>query len=82
MIDLSGYSVMHATFKSFYYGATYQGATEVAEFLYSTNGGATWTSIGTLDPAGDWETQWIDVTAACGNANVQFAFNYQDGGGW
>ena len=82
VIDLSGYSVMHATFKSFYYGATLQGATEVAEFLYSTNGGATWTSIGTLDPAGDWETQWIDVTAACGNANVQFAFNYQDGGGW
>ena len=82
VIDLSGYSVMHATFKSFYYGATYQGATEVAEFLYSTNGGATWTSIGTLDPAGDCETQWIDVTAACGNANVQFAFNYQDGGGW
>ena len=38
--------------------------------------------FGTLDPAGDWETQWIDVTAACGNANVQFAFNYQDGGGW
>ena len=82
VIDLSGYSVMHATFKSFYYGATYQGATEVAEFLYSTNGGATWTSLGTIDPAGDWETQWIDVTAACGNANVQFAFNYQDGGGW
>lgn len=82
VIDLSGYSVMHATFKSFYYGATYQGATEVAEFLYSTNGGATWTSLGTLDPAGDWYTQWIDVTAACGNANVQFAFNYQDGGGW
>ncbi len=82
VIDLSGYSVMHATFKSFYYGATYQGATEVAEFLFSTNGGATWTSLGTLDPAGDWATQWIDVTAACGNANVQFAFNYQDGGGW
>ena len=82
VIDLSGYSVMHATFKSFYYGATLQGATEVAEFLYSTNGGATWTSLGTLDPAGDWETQWIDVSAACGNANVQFAFNYQDGGGW
>ena len=82
VIDLSGYSVMHATFKSFYYGVTYQGATEVAEFLYSTNGGATWTSLGTLNPAGDWETQWIDVTAACGNANVQFAFNYQDGGGW
>ncbi|MAZ96135.1 MAG: hypothetical protein CMP53_01280 [Flavobacteriales bacterium] len=82
VIDLSAYSVMHATFNSFYYGATYQGATEVGEFVFSTNGGATWTSLGSIDPSGDWTTQWIDVTPACGNANVQFAFNYQDGGGW
>ena len=81
-IDLSNYSVMHATFKSFYYGATYSGATEVAEFLYTTDGGTTWTTLATLDPAGDWVSQWIDVSAACGSANVQFAFNYQDGGGW
>ncbi len=81
-IDLSNYSVMHATFKSFYYGATYSGATEVAEFLYTTDGGTTWTTLATLDPAGDWISQWIDVSAACGSANVQFAFNYQDGGGW
>jgi thiol-disulfide isomerase/thioredoxin len=81
-IDLSSYSVMHATFKSFYYGATYQGATEGAEFLYSTNGGSSWTSLATIDAAGDWSSQWIDVSAACGNSNVQFAFNYQDGGGW
>ena len=81
-IDLSNYSVMHATFKSFFYGGSYNGATEVAEFLYSTNGGSTWTTLATLDPASDWLDQWIDVSAACGNANVQFAFNYQDGGGW
>jgi len=81
-IDLSNYSVMHATFKSFYFGATYSGATEVAEFLYTTDGGSNWTTLATLDPAGDWVSQWIDVSAACGNANVQFAFNYQDGGGW
>ncbi len=81
-IDLSNYSVMHATFKSFYYGATYSGATEVAEFLYTTDGGTNWTTLATLNPAGDWTSQWIDVSAACGNANVQFAFNYQDGGGW
>jgi len=81
-IDLSNYSVMHATFKSFYFGATYSGATETAEFLYTTDGGSNWTTLATLDPAGDWVSQWIDVSAACGNANVQFAFNYQDGGGW
>ena len=80
--DLSGYSVMHVTFKSFYYNATYQGATEVAQFLYTTDGGATWTTLTNLNPSGNWTSQWIDVSAACGNANVQFAFNYQDGGGW
>ena len=73
---------MHVAFNSFYYGATYSGATESAEFKYTTNGGSTWTTLATIAPAADWETQWIDVSAACGNANVQFAWNYQDGGGW
>jgi len=81
-IDLSNYSVMHATFKSFYYDASYQGAQETAEFLFTTDGGTNWTSLATINPSGDWLSQWIDVSAACGNANVQFAFNYQDGGGW
>ena len=39
------------------------------------------TTLATISPAADWETQWIDVSAG-GNANVQFAWNYQDGGGW
>ena len=81
-LDLSNYSVLHVTFKSFYYGATYSGATEAAEFLYSTNGGSSWTSLADITPGADWTSQWIDVSAACGNSNVQFAFNYQDGGGW
>ena len=81
-INLSTYSVMHVTFKSFYFGATYQGATEVANFAYTTDGGTNWTVLGAINPAADWESQWIDVSAACGNANVQFGFNYQDGGGW
>jgi hypothetical protein len=81
-IDLSNYSVLHATFKSFFYGATYSGATEAAEFLYTTNGGSSWTSLGDINPAADWSAQYIDVSAACGNSYVQFAFNYQDGGGW
>jgi hypothetical protein len=81
-MDLSNYSSLHATFKSFFYGATYSGATEAAEFLYTTNGGSSWTSLADIDPAADWTSQWIDISAACGNSNVQFAFNYQDGGGW
>jgi hypothetical protein len=81
-LDLSNYSTLHVTFKSFYYGATYSGATEGAEFLYSTNGGSSWTSLADITPGADWTSQWIDVSAACGNSNVQFAFNYQDGGGW
>ena len=81
-MDLSNYSTLHATFKSFYYGATYSGATEAAEFLYTTNGGSSWTSLADINPAADWTSQWIDISAACGNSNVQFAFNYQDGGGW
>jgi hypothetical protein len=81
-LDLSNYSVLHVTFKSFFYGATYSGATEAAEFLYSTNGGSSWTSLADIVPGADWTSQWIDVSAACGSSNVQFAFNYQDGGGW
>ena len=81
-LDLSNYSVLHVTFQSFFFGATHQGDTEAAEFLYSTNGGSSWTSLADIVPGVDWTTQWIDVSAACGNSNVQFAFNYQDGGGW
>jgi hypothetical protein len=81
-LDLSNYSTLHVTFKSFFYGATYSGATEAAEFLYSTNGGSSWTSLADIVPGADWTSQWIDVSAACGSSNVQFAFNYQDGGGW
>ena len=80
--DLSTYSQLHATFKSFYYGATYQGAVEGAEFKYSTDGGVTWTKLANITSGGSWTDQYVDISAACGNSSVQFAFNYQDGGGW
>ena len=82
VFDLTNYSVLHATFKSFYIEGSYQGATEAAEFKFSTDGGNSWTTLATLNPSNAWTDQWIDISAACGNANVQFAFNYQDGGGW
>lgn len=80
--DLSSYSQLHATFKSFFYGATWDGATEKAEFKYSTDGGTTWTKIGDIGGAGSWSDQYFDISAACGNSAVNFGFNYQDGGGF
>jgi len=80
--DLSTYSQLHATFKSFFYQATYNGAVEAGQFKYSTDGGTTWTKLADITPGADWTDQYVDISAACGNASVQFAFNYQDGGGW
>lgn len=81
--DLSAYSILHATFQSFYFDAAYQGAQETGEFLYSTDGGSTWTSLGDMVPSTTgWTTQYFDLSPACGNSNVQFAFLYGDGGGW
>ena len=82
-IDLSGVSLAHAKFDSYYLDQAYNGAQETAEFLYSTDGGTTWNTIGSI--VGDlngWKTQYYDISAACGNSSVVFAFFYGDGGGW
>ena len=81
IINLSSYSSLHVTFKSFYYEGN-NGGQEEAEFVYTTDGGSTWIFLTDITPGSDWTTQWVDVSVACGNSNVQFAFNYQDGGGF
>lgn len=81
-IDLSSYSYVHATFESFYYGATWSNATESAKLKYSTNNGTTWIDAGDLVPGNDWTTQLFDVSGAAGSSNAQFAVFYGDGGGW
>ena len=81
-LDLSNYSYVHATFESFYYGATYGGFTESAKLKYSTNNGTTWVDAGDLVPAAGWETQLMDISGAAGSSNAQFAIFYGDGGGW
>ena len=81
-LNLSSYSSLHVTFKSFFFGGTYSNATEEASFLYSTNGGTTWVHLADVTPGSNWKSQWIDASAACGNSSVKFAFNYKDGGGW
>lgn len=80
--NLSNYSSLHVNFKSYFLGEAYQGNTETAEFLYSTNSGTSWTKLSDINPGSMWMNQWIDVSIACGNSSVQFAFKYDDGGGW
>ena len=80
-LDLSNYSALNVTFKSFYYEGN-NGGQEEAEFVYTTDGGSTWTFLADITPGSDWTSQWVDISAACGNSNVQLAFNYQDGGGF
>jgi hypothetical protein len=82
-IDLSGVSLAHVKFDSYYLNQAYQGAQESGKFMYTTDGGTNWTTVGDIvEDFTGWKTQYFDVTNACGNANVQFAFFYGDGGGW
>lgn len=84
-IDLSSYSgeSVRLRFDLFFFEGTYQGATESFEVMGSTNGGSSWTSIYTATGAGDWQDAIIvDASSYAGNANVKFAFVFNDGAGW
>ena len=59
-LNLSSYSSLHVTFKSFFFGGTYNNATEEASFLYSTNGGTTWVHLSDVTPGSNWKSQWIE----------------------
>lgn len=52
-LDLSNYSALHVTFKSFYYEGN-NGGQEEAEFVYTTDGGSTWTFLADITPGSDW----------------------------
>ncbi|CAN5417670.1 hypothetical protein BH11BAC2_BH11BAC2_21140 [soil metagenome] len=82
-MDLSSYTNVFLSFESFYVAGTYQGISEVAKVIASTDGGITWTDAGTI--AGNtsgWATNNVDLSAFSGNASVLVGFKYNDGGGW
>lgn len=78
-----GYTAnVYLQFDVHFYGATYQSATETAEVQYSTNGGTTWTTLGTIAGAAGWHSVAYPLTQAMNQSNVKLAFKYNDGAGW
>ena len=71
------------SFASYFYDLSYSGINEDGEVVVSTDGGSTWTSVYTV-PAntGSWQTDFVNLSAFAGNANVQVGFKYNDNGGW
>jgi hypothetical protein len=84
VINLSSASVVFLKYDCFYGGLTYQSITEVADLLYSTDGGSTYTSYGNLPTStAGWTTNSINLsTQLAGQANVKIQWRYNDGGGW
>lgn len=80
-INLGSVSQAYMSFDIFYYGATYNGATESLTLEASTDGGTTWNVVSTIQGAGTWNTVVVDVSAYAG-ANVMFGWRYNDAGGW
>lgn len=84
VINLSAASTVYLKFDSYFYGATYQSATETASVQYSTDGGSTWTSAGNISTStSGWLTSAINLTSQlAGQSNVKIGFKYDDAGGW
>lgn len=81
-------SNVYAKFNLIYLAAsgTLANGTPVAESLTleaSTDGGATWNVLQTLEGTPIlWQYEYIDVSSVAGNANVMFGFRYKDDGQW
>ena len=84
-IDLSSAgSQVFMSYECFYFNLTYQGVTEEAKIVVSIDAGTTWTDV-TVVPANGgttWQTNFVDLSAFSGNADVRVGFLYDDGGGW
>lgn len=82
-LDLSGYTNVFMSYDNYFYNLSYQGATESAKIQVSTDDGATWSVVSTLAAnAGDWQTNFVNLSDYAGQSNVKVAFSYSDGGGW
>lgn len=84
VINLSAASVVYLKYSIFYAGLTYQSITEVADLRYSTDGGATYTTVGNLPTSNSaWQNITINMTSQlAGQSNVKIQWRYNDGGGW
>ena len=81
-LDFSTNTAILMQFDYFFYGATYNGATEIGTIAISTDDGVTWSAVETLTGSMDWTTHIVDLTAWAGNSTVKIGFHYNDDGGW
>jgi hypothetical protein len=82
VINLSAATSVFLQYDCYYGHGTYQSITEVADLEYSIDGGATYSTYGTL-PVGAWTVNYVDLTSQlAGQSNVKIKWHYNDGGGW
>lgn len=83
-LDLSTYTNVFMSYEAYYFNLSYQGITEEAKIVASTDGGVTWTDVLTVagNTANGWQANYCDLSAYAGNNNVKIGFKYDDGGGW
>jgi hypothetical protein len=83
VMNLSSATMVYLTYDSYFGGYTYQSQTESADLMVSTDGGMTWTTVGPIPTAADWQNNAMNLTSQlAGQANAMIAFRYNDGGGW
>ncbi|MFK7807786.1 MAG: M36 family metallopeptidase [Saprospiraceae bacterium] len=83
VFDLSNLTDSELRYDVFFEGRTYQGDTETAELFISTNGGSSFSSLGSIDGVSSiWREESIDLSAYDGMNNIVIRFSYNDGGGW
>ncbi|MDG2506125.1 MAG: PHB depolymerase family esterase [Crocinitomicaceae bacterium] len=83
-LDFSNITAAALQFENYFDGGEFQGNTEIATLEYSLDNGASWSILSTIEGAeeGAWDSQSIDLSSLCGNANVLLGFHYDDDGGW
>lgn len=82
VINLSAYTALYLTYDIVYGHSSYGGDTEALDLMVTTDGGTTWTAVYALPGAGGWKYAGYNISAYAGQAAVQFAFRYNDNGGW
>jgi len=81
-LDLSGLEGAVLSFEGFFYDGDYQGADEQGNVLVSTDDGATWTQLHTMEGnTEEWQSILIDLTPYV-DQTILIAFEYTDGTGW
>ncbi|MCX6310375.1 MAG: T9SS type A sorting domain-containing protein [Bacteroidetes bacterium] len=84
VINLGAATTVYLKYDCFFGGLTYSSITEVAQLLYSIDGGVTYTVYGGLPTSTTaWTTNAINLTTQlAGQANVKIQWRYNDGTGW